>query len=157
MPQDLHLKWDDIHEDCDKLAAKIRGTYDLKDVKGIVAIARGGMIPAGLLSNALEIRRVSSVSLIGYQGKEQQKELKLAQEFNLEQDGKGWLFVDDLSDTGRSLKFLQEKFPKAKFVTLYAKPEGESAVDLFVSRMDQDTWLHFPWEQDAKGQSFEAG
>lgn len=156
MIKDKHLSWQDIHATSDALAQMIKGDPEFADINGIVAVARGGLVPAGLLSNSLGIRKVSSISLIGYQGKQQRKELKLAESFNLDGGGAGWLFVDDLADHGRSLQYLRTKFPRAKFVTLFAKPIGQPFADMFAQEMDQDTWLHFPWEQDSRGKSFEA-
>lgn len=61
-------------------------------------------------------------------------------------DGEGFLVIDDLVDTGNTLKFLRQRLPKAKFMTVYAKPQGMPLVDDFVVELAQQTWIHFPWD-----------
>ena len=65
----------------------------------------------------------------------------------IEGDGEGWLVVDDLVDSGNTLKMVRDMLPKAHFATVYAKPAGRPLVDTFVTEVSQDTWIAFPWEQ----------
>lgn len=55
------------------------------------------------------------------------------------------LVVDDLSDSGNTCNLLRPLFPQARFVTVYAKPAGRSAVDVYAREMP-DSWLVFPWD-----------
>jgi xanthine phosphoribosyltransferase len=32
------------------------------------------------------------------------------------------------------------------FATVYAKPAGKSAVDMYITEVSQDTWIRFPWD-----------
>ena len=63
-------------------------------------------------------------------------------------DGEGALLVDDLVDTGRTARTVREMLPEAFFATVYAKPEGRPLVDLFLTEVSQDTWIHFPWDTE---------
>ena len=69
--------------------------------------------------------------------------------------GKGWLIVDDLVDTGETAKALREMMPDAHFATVYAKPAGRPLVDTFVTEVSQDTWIFFPgtWSLNHRHQS----
>ena len=63
-------------------------------------------------------------------------------------EGEGWLLVDDLVDTGTTAKKAREILPKIHFATVYAKPMGLDSVDTFVSSVDQDVWVFFPWDTE---------
>jgi xanthine phosphoribosyltransferase len=39
--------------------------------------------------------------------------------------------------------------PKAHFATVYAKPAGRPTVDSYITEVSQDTWILFPWDQEA--------
>jgi xanthine phosphoribosyltransferase len=61
-------------------------------------------------------------------------------------DGEGILVIDDLVDTGATMKVVREMLPKAHVATVYAKPLGRPLVDTFVTEVSQDTWIYFPWD-----------
>ncbi len=63
--------------------------------------------------------------------------------------GTGWLVVDDLADTGETLRAARTLLPNAHFVTIYAKPDGLALVDTFVHQVPQATWIVFPWDLPA--------
>jgi xanthine phosphoribosyltransferase len=60
--------------------------------------------------------------------------------------GAGVLVVDDLVDTGATLKVVRDMLPKAHYATVYAKPQGRPLVDTFVTEVSQDTWIYLPWD-----------
>jgi xanthine phosphoribosyltransferase len=65
-------------------------------------------------------------------------------------DGRGWLIIDDLVDTGRTAEVVRKMLPKAHFATIYAKPAGRPLVDTFVTEVSQDTWILFPWDSESQ-------
>jgi xanthine phosphoribosyltransferase len=67
--------------------------------------------------------------------------------------GEGLLVVDDLADTGATVKIVRAILPKAHVATVYAKPLGRPFVDTFITEVSQDTWIYFPWDL---GLSFQA-
>ncbi len=48
-------------------------------------------------------------------------------------------------DTGGTAKAIRDLIPKAKFITIFAKPMGEPLVDDFEVAIPQDTWIEQPW------------
>ena len=98
------------------------------------------------MARELNIRVVDCVAVSSYDHDEQRDDLQLLKDVTATGDGEGFLVVDDLVDTGNTLKFLRDRLPKAKFVTVYAKPAGMDLVDDFVADLEQDTWIHFPWD-----------
>ena len=64
--------------------------------------------------------------------------------------GEGLLVVDDLADTGATVKIVRAILPKAHVATVYAKPLGRPFVDTFITEVSQDTWIHFLWDSSAQ-------
>ncbi len=56
------------------------------------------------------------------------------------------LVVDDLVDTGATVKLVREILPHAHYATVYAKPQGRPMVDTYITEVSQDTWIYFPWD-----------
>lgn len=111
--------------------------------QGILAISRGGLVPAALLARELGVRHIDTVCISSYDHDHQreQKVLKHAPG-----DGEGFLVVDDLVDTGCTAKTIRELYPKAHFVSIFAKPNGRPFVDDYVIDIPQDTWIEQPWD-----------
>ncbi len=144
-PQMRILKFEEIAQMSKDLQEKLAQAYPGKKWDGILAITRGGLVPAGVLAQSMDIRRIEVINLKSYEEKSQGK-LEQLNAPTVPNDGENWLVVDDLSDTGKTLKFVRAIYPKAVFVTLMVKPKGEDAVDLYSAKFPQDLWLHFPWE-----------
>ncbi|MGE5546665.1 MAG: xanthine phosphoribosyltransferase [Solirubrobacterales bacterium] len=137
----LRLGWDDMHRDCLALAERLR---PVGPFKGIVAVARGGLVPAAILARELDCPLVETVCIASYDGRVQGG-LTVLKDLPGD-DGAGWLVVDDLVDSGATAAVVRAMLPKAHFATLYAKPAGRALVDTFVAEMDQEVWIVFPWE-----------
>ena len=125
------------------MASRLTGRNDLKK---IICVTRGGLIPAGILARELEIRWIDTICVAGYDEEERGTKASLLKV--PETDGEGVLVVDDLVDSGRTGRIIRDLMPKAYFVTLYAKPMGQKVVDEFVLPVEQDTWVLFPWEAE---------
>jgi xanthine phosphoribosyltransferase len=149
----FHVSWDQLHRDARALAWRLQGHGpDDGSWRAVVAITRGGMAPAMIVSRELDIRTVDTISVKSYLsggGKEdQRREAQVLKAPNAEMmgDGTGILIVDDLVDTGKTLELVRQLYPKAHFACVYAKPEGEKQADTFVTGVSQDTWIFFPWD-----------
>lgn len=136
----LNISWDMFHRDCRTLVEKL---IKVGNFKKMVAITRGGLFPAGIIAREMNIRHIDSISIASYD-EYSQGELRLIKPPMIEGDGEGILFVDELVDTGKTLKFIKEKYPKAHIATIYAKEKGVKYVDTYVSMVD--CWVLFPWD-----------
>ena len=138
------VSWDQLHRDAKALAWRLleKGPFT-----GVVAVARGGLVPAAVIARELEIRLVETVCIASYVGKEQGSSSVLK---TVEGDGTGWLIVDDLVDTGRTAKVVRGLLPGAHFAAVYAKPEGRPLVDTYITEVSQDTWILFPWDSEVQ-------
>ena len=143
-PKYAVVTWDQLHRDARALAAAVmqRGPF-----RGIVAISRGGLIPAAIVARELECRLVESISVVSYaQEAGTARPPEIIKPAAAAGDGNGFLIVDDLVDSGATARLVRDALPKALFGCLYAKPEGQAVADLFIAEVPQDTWILFPWD-----------
>jgi len=138
------ISWEQLHRDAKALAWRL---VDMKTWQGIIAITRGGLVPASIIARELEIRLVDTVCISSYDFKEM-GESKILKSVDI--DDEDWLLVDDLVDTGRTANIVRNMLPKAHFATVYAKPEGRPLVDTFITEVSQDTWILFPWDTESQ-------
>ena len=115
--------------------------------KGIVAITRGGLVPASIIARELEIRLVDTVCISSYDF-QQQGETSVLKSPTI--DSNGLLLIDDLVDTGQTARIVKDLLPEAHFATVYAKPAGRPLVDTFITEVSQDTWILFPWDTESR-------
>ena len=148
------VSWEELQRTAKALAWRLVG---IGPFEGIVAITRGGLVPAAIIARELDVRLIDTVCMSSYSEEEaggakdgvhKPGELKLltGDAGKMWGDGTGWLIIDDLVDTGRTAKYVREMLPKAHFATIYAKPAGRPLVDTFVTEVSQDTWIYFPWD-----------
>lgn len=139
-PHTFPVSWDELHRTAKALAWRLLA---LGPFTGIVAITRGGLVPAAIIARELEIRLIDTVCIASYADRTQGN-LQILK--GLDGDGAGWLMIDDLVDTGHTARAVRTMLPKAHFATLYAKPAGRPLVDTFITEVSQDTWILFPWD-----------
>lgn len=138
--KDFPVSWDELHRNARALAWRL---LELGPFEGIVAVTRGGLVPAAIVARELDIRLVDTICIASYDHKDQGEPAVLKP---VDGDGAGWLIVDDLVDTGRTARIVRRMLPEAHFATVYAKPAGRPLVDTFVTEVSQDTWILFPWD-----------
>ena len=100
-----------------------------------------------IIARELDVRTVDTISVKSYSHQDQSeaKVLKAA-DADIIGDGTGVLIIDDLVDSGKTIKLVRDLYPKAHYATVYAKPEGRSMVETFITEVSQDTWIFFPWD-----------
>ena len=141
------VSWTELHRDARALAWRLA---DLGPFKGLVAITRGGLVPAAIIARELNLRLIDTVCCSTYDRMERGAKVELLKGSAAEQEkGKGWLIVDDLVDTGVTARAVRALLPEAHFATVYAKPAGRPTVDSYITEVSQDTWILFPWDQEA--------
>lgn len=140
------VTWDQLYRDSKALAWRL---LELGPWKGVVAITRGGLIPAAIIARELECRIIETVSVVTYD-EETKGEPRVVKPPAAAGDGAGWLIIDDLVDTGTTAKVVRAMLPQAHFATIYAKPAGKPLVDTFITEVSQDTWILFPWDTEAQ-------
>ncbi|MEM9561875.1 MAG: phosphoribosyltransferase [Actinomycetota bacterium] len=119
----------------------------------ILAIARGGLFPAGSLGYALAVKNLYVMNLEFYSGVDERLDVPVMlppylDKFDLT-DAR-ILVVDDVADTGHTLKavheFCQEVVAESQTAVLYEKPHSLVKCDFVWRRTSQ--WINFPWSTE---------
>lgn len=138
------VSWEELHRDARALSWRLAGRHRWQ---GIVAIARGGLVPAHIVARELDVRLIDTICISTYDEQVQREPHILK---GISGTGAGWLIIDDLVDTGKTGRLVRDMLPDAHFATVYAKPAGRPVVDTFVTEVSQDTWILFPWDQEPR-------
>ncbi len=148
---DIIVSWVELHRDARYLSEMLhaKGAW-----RGIIAITRGGLVPAALVARELDIRLVDTICVTSYDASAGTEAAQVQGDVNILKtvpgDGDGFLLIDDLVDTGKTARVVRQLLPKAHFATLYAKPVGRPIVDTCVKEFKQNKWIHFPWDIEYK-------
>jgi xanthine phosphoribosyltransferase len=139
--KDFPVTWEELHRNARALAWRL---LDKGPWKGIIAVTRGGMVPACIIARELDVKMIETFCISSYDHQNQRN----AQILRLPDvgDGAGWIVIDDLVDSGNTFKIAREKMPKAHYACIYAKPAGAQTTDTYIMELSQDTWIHFPWD-----------
>jgi len=141
--------WEQIYTMLLDLADKIRGYNSKFDL--IVGVSRGGWTPARVLSDLLENPQIANVKAEFYLGvSETKREPIITQPISVNVEGKKVLVVDDVSDTGESLRLVKEHLLKQgacilKIASIYVKPWSITIPDFY--QKITSAWIIFPWER----------
>ena len=142
------VSWDQFHRDARALAWRLSAAGPFR---AVVAITRGGLVPAAVVARELGIRVVESVCVASYDYDKQGEItiLKKVSDAVIGTDkGAGVLIVDDLVDTGATAKVVREMMPRAHFATVYAKRAAQLDVDSHIVMLSDNMWVFFPWDTD---------
>lgn len=142
------LGWDEFGEASRELAAQVHGSGFVPDM--VVAIARGGLLLAGSVAYALDVKSCGAINVEFYTG----VDLRLAEPVLLSPmldtpsvSGQKVLLVDDVSDSGRTLAMVLDLLVKAgadvRSLCLYSKPQTVLEPDFVWRRTSK--WIAFPW------------
>jgi xanthine phosphoribosyltransferase len=142
------VSWDQFHRDARALAWRLAwgGPF-----RAILCITRGGLVPAAIIARELELQADRhdlhrQLPRLFKPGRTQGAQGRRPEDIIGPEGGKGVLVLDDLVDTGKTVKLTRELLPNAHFAAVYAKPQGRPMVDTFVTEVSQDTWIYFPWD-----------
>lgn len=141
------VSWQELHRDAKALAWRLHG---LRPWRGIVAITRGGLVPAAIVARELDLRIIDTVSVKSYDHQTIGAAEILKPSGIGAADNADLLIVDDLVDTGATAKVVRDLLPGAHFATVYAKPAGKPMVETYVTEVSQDTWIMFPWDTELR-------
>lgn len=140
--------WKNIHKMLISQSKKIHKDKFTPEI--IIAITRGGWIPARLLSDLLEVQNLSTIGIKFYSDiSKTRKKPIITQELSTPILGKKILLVDDVADTGESLKLAKNHILKKanvdlKISTVYKKPKSIISPDYY--EKTTSSWIIFPWE-----------
>jgi len=144
----LILSWQNVYNLTLQLSERIVSSGFVPDV--IVGIARGGWIPARILSDVLYASTLQNIRIEYYTDVgEKGKEPKITQPLTGSMKDKNVLLVDEVADTGDTLQHAIDhvKALGAKGVrsaVLHYKPTSIVRPDFFM--VETTSWTVYPWE-----------
>lgn len=157
--KNLYVSWDEYHGLIEKLALQVADSG--WDFDQILCLARGGLRPGDVLSRVLD-KPLAIMSTSSYRasGGCIQGRLDMAQYITLprgELAGRV-LLVDDLADSGTTLKAVVERLRGLPAITelraavIWVKGVSVYTPDYYVEALPTSPWIHQPFEAyDSKG------
>ena len=143
------LSWRRVVNDAKSLSRLVKDSGYKIDIA--VAIARGGLVPARILSDYLSIRDLTSIK-VEHWGITATPSKKAVLKFPLCADikDKNVLLVDDTTDTGDTLRvaieYLKSFAPKeVRTAVLIHKTRSAITPDYFIRKVVKWKWIIFPW------------
>ena len=146
------LTWEEFGHAGRHLAQAVVDAGFVPDV--VLAIARGGLPVAGSMAYALPTKNCFVINVEYYTGVGETRDLPVILPPYLDTDditGLKVLLVDDVADTGHTLKLVQDQLrprvAELRTAVLYHKPQSVVVPD-FAWRAT-NRWIVFPWSADA--------
>ncbi|MFH1172142.1 MAG: phosphoribosyltransferase [Nanoarchaeota archaeon] len=144
------LSWESFHEASKELGNKIKQAGFQPDI--IIGLARGGWAPARNMCDFLGVKDLISIKMEHW-GDTATKDGNAQMKYPVKVDliGKNVLIVDDVADTGDSLKISKEyvktmnpKETKTATLWCFDNTPDEKLSDFYVERKTW-RWIIFPW------------
>ena len=142
------LTWEQFGQACRELAQAVADDGFRPDL--ILSIARGGLLAAGTLSYALNVKNVQVMNIEFYTGVNERLEMPVMLPpvpNAVDLSGATVLIVDDVADTGATLRtvhdFCADHVAEVRCAVVYEKPQSSVKCEYVWQRTD--LWIDFPW------------
>ena len=141
--QRFPVSWDQLHRDAKALAWRLaeQGPWE-----GIVAVTRGGLVPAAIVARELEVRLIDTVCIASYDTRNQRRPEVVK---SVGGDGAGRA---DRRRPGRYRRapprWCATCCPRRISPRSTPSPRAVPLVDTFITEVSQDTWIYFPWDME---------
>lgn len=148
-PRCEQISWSKFAKLARKVAFKIQAAGFEPDL--IIAIARGGYMPARVLADYLSVMNVASIKVEHYRGTKKSTKTIVRHPLPENVQGQRVLVVDDVSDTGdtfdAALPHIRERLPKAEIRTavLLHKASCPDVPDFYAHKVVKWRWIIYPW------------
>ena len=160
MTEDLHcelISWAETERLCQRLAGLIRASAYRPEL--VIAIGRGGYVPARLLCDYLHLMGLTSIKIEHYlSGANRQEKAVIRYPLKADIRGLRVLLVDDVNDSGDTLdvarQHLQAFQPgEVRTAVMHNKSVSRFKVDYYARKIIKWRWLIYPWalNEDVSG------
>jgi len=144
------ISWEEVQTACKNIAEQAK----VYEPDCIVAISRGGFIPARLVAEHLNIKHIYSIGLSSYNKDNTQESLSLYQSpfaDIISNKHKFALVVDEIADSGNTLKYLSNVWRQYTtvsciFSAMFVKQHSVLDPSIYYKKINNKNWLIFPWE-----------
>jgi hypoxanthine phosphoribosyltransferase len=145
------MSWDDLGEGSRALAEAVHADGYRPDM--VLGVARGGLLVAGALAYALDVKNTWTMNVEFYTGVDERLPVPMilppVPEL-VDLDEARVLIADDVADTGATLKLVKDfcagKVAEVRVAVLYEKPRSIVRSEYVWRRTDH--WITFPWSAD---------
>ncbi|AHB40967.1 Outer membrane fibronectin-binding protein [candidate division SR1 bacterium RAAC1_SR1_1] len=146
--QKRYVSYEELQKKCVLLAEKIEKSGFSPNM--IVSITRGGLLSAYFLADLLGVKSIETINITTHDGtvsgeiRDATKIPKDFTEFNA-------LIVDDLIDSGKTMKYILDQYTfnplETKIATIYCKSKATFKPDFFVEEIPAEERIVFPYER----------
>ena len=164
----VFLTWQDVEGYCQEILRQIQRDAWLPDY--VVGLTRGGLVPANLISQYLNIPMETLKVSLRDDSSQPESNLWMAEDAfgDNENGGKKILIVDDINDTGATLNYIKQDWQSSclsgderwlndiwgnnvRVAVLYDNESSQSELDInysgvTINKAEEDHWIVFPWE-----------
>jgi hypoxanthine phosphoribosyltransferase len=143
------VSWDQFYNLARKLAFTIRAAGYRPHV--IVAIGRGGYVPARVLCDYFDVMDLASIKLEHYHATERQASVQVKYPLAADLTGRCVLVVDDVSDTGETFQAAIEHIhgharpADVRTAVLHHKQVSRFVPDYYAEKVTHWRWIIYPW------------
>lgn len=143
------ITWPEIYRLCLDISKQVRSSGYQPDI--VIAIARGGFIPARLVCDFLDLNALTSIKIQHYRsGADRLEKAVLEYPLCTEISDLNVLLVDDVNDSGETLKlavsYLQTFQPAdIKTIVMHQKITSRYPIDFYAKKVIKWRWLIYPW------------
>lgn len=149
----VQLTWDDVQDCVSRIIGQLQETYDC-----MLVVTRGGLVPACLISEQIDLRNILVAAVMFYTGVDQRLEAPIFLQFPADPllAGKKVLVVDDVWDSGRTIMAVRARVEEAQgqptVAVLHFKPERSQFPNLRpdVYGKESADWLVYPWDPESE-------
>lgn len=144
-----YLSWAEIEELVARLARQMQGRH----FDALLAVTRGGLVPAGLIAYHLGLRNILVAAVQFYSGVGQRTAAPTFLQFPADPflSNKTILVVDDIWDSGKTISAVRARVLAAGGQPVTAVLHYKPRASLFDAQPDYyvestDAWIVYPWE-----------
>jgi len=148
LPACTLVSWPAIYTLSRELARAIGTAGFRPDI--VVAIGRGGYVPARLVCDFLHLDQLTGIKVEHYVATRKQAEVKIRYPLNADVRGLNVLIVDDVNDSGDTLavvvRYLNTFAPRdVRTAVLHEKASTEFRADFVARHIKKWRWIVYPW------------
>ena len=143
------ISWERFYDLSRQLARTIHSSWFRPDI--IVAIGRGGYLPARILSDYLKVFDLTSLKIEHYHAVHRQKLARIRYPLTAEVEGRRVLLVDDVTDSGETFQVASQHLrqrgepAELKTAVLHHKSVSGFAPDYYAEEVTSWRWILYPW------------
>ena len=142
------ITWNKAYRLGKTLSRKIKKSGYKLDI--VVAIGRGGYVPARIVCDYLSIMNLTSIGVRHWGAAEKKEKAKITAPLNIKIKNKNVLIIDDITDTGETMdvvvKYLKRQKPRnIKTGVLEHKTASFFIPDFFAHKIVKWRWITYPW------------